>query len=252
MKSISKFTGTTAFLFLLAVDIIVLLPALVLLNHGHYGYAAEATTTTRSATRGRLRRRREHRRKLSASHRKIGVHVRRDPPMTGGFFAVANFEEDPVIVEAATFVLQAVMQNNGDGYSSSSSSSPPYDFGTSSSSSSSSSAIITDFRIVEASQQVVAGLNIRLTMLFQDGKGNCVGACNVLVYNHFGELSVTKWNEELACQEVEALLEEKSTTGNDNDNNDNDVVVLEDFSNPMHVWKEMNDPVMGGELETRL
>ena len=36
----------------------------------------------------------------------------------------------------------------------------------------------------------------------------CLGAIKVTVYDHFGELQVTKWGDKLPCEEVEDLLEE--------------------------------------------
>ena len=37
----------------------------------------------------------------------------------------------------------------------------------------------------------------------------CLGAIKVTVYDHFGELQVTKWGDKLSCnEEVEDLLEE--------------------------------------------
>ena len=37
----------------------------------------------------------------------------------------------------------------------------------------------------------------------------CLGAIKVTVYDHFGELKVTKWGDKLSCnEEVQDLLEE--------------------------------------------
>ena len=107
-----------------------------------------------------------------------------DPPLAGGYSPV-NKLDDPMIVEAAGYALQTLQ----------SPSSSPYGFGTSASS----------FQILDASQQVVAGLNIRLTLSFQDESLDCVGACRVTVYNKFGVLSISQWNKELTCQEAEGL-----------------------------------------------
>ena len=60
--------------------------------------------------------------------------------------------------------------------------------------------------IVQASQQVVAGMNYKLTIALFDGDGNCQGAFKCTVYNHFGDLSVTTWGDEVSCEEANALI----------------------------------------------
>jgi hypothetical protein len=163
--------------------------------------------------------------------RKLQEH---DHPPLGGYSTVTNFNDDPMTVEAAKFVLSSLQQQD-----STNSNSMPYEFfGTT------KAKAITTYQIIEVSQQVVAGMNIKLTMLFQDDESNCVGACNVVVYNHFGEMSVTSWNKQISCEEAETRLAEEKLAGTESDNT---VVVLEDFSNPVHTWTEMNDPVMGGK-----
>ena len=43
----------------------------------------------------------------------------------------------------------------------------------------------------------------------EDSNKICLGAIKVTVYDHFGELQVTKWGDKLSCnEEVQDLLEE--------------------------------------------
>jgi hypothetical protein len=60
-------------------------------------------------------------------------------------------------------------------------------------------------KVVEASQQVVAGMNYRLTIICQDSKGTCVGAFSTVIYNQFGTMSVSTWGDELSCQDAELI-----------------------------------------------
>jgi hypothetical protein len=59
------------------------------------------------------------------------------------------------------------------------------------------------FRLI----QVVAGLNIRLTVVIRDAKKphHCQGAFDVDIYNHFGTMSVTKWGKEHTCSEAKKI-----------------------------------------------
>ncbi len=57
------------------------------------------------------------------------------------------------------------------------------------------SAPLSSFKIVEASQQVVAGMNYRLKIQVLNNKQECVGTFLVTVYDRFGDLSVTEWGE---------------------------------------------------------
>ena len=172
-------------------------------------------------------------------------------PLAGGYRPVPAFKNDAIVTEAAAFCLRELL-----------SPSSPYSIVASNSNSmvSKDNGDVVDFEILRASQQVVAGLNIRLDLVFRDSAGVCVGAGTVVVYNHFGDLSITSWktndngDESLAmCQDkvaapaVDTASSTSTSTSSDTGDNENDVVVLEDFSNPMHDWGEMNDPVMGGE-----
>lgn len=61
-------------------------------------------------------------------------------------------------------------------------------------------------RIIRAFRQVVAGLNYRLVLALTDDTGACLGALAVTVYDHFGELSVTLWGQEIDCDRAMAAL----------------------------------------------
>ena len=56
---------------------------------------------------------------------------------------------------------------------------------------------------------MVAGLNYKLTIALMKDSNICLGAIKVTVYDHFGELKVTKWGDKLSCnEEVHELLEQ--------------------------------------------
>jgi len=112
-------------------------------------------------------------------------------PMTGGWSA-SNLD-DPMILEAAGFCLTALQSNVADDELTK----PKFSFVPTPSSTA---------KVIRASQQVVAGMNYRLTIMVQEA-GVCVGAFEATVYNRFGSLSVTEWNKEISCSEGKILLE---------------------------------------------
>lgn len=58
--------------------------------------------------------------------------------------------------------------------------------------------------IISAKQQIVAGMNYDIVVrLTTDGEPHqCVGGFHVIVYDHFDELSVTDWGDELTCDQL--------------------------------------------------
>ena len=67
----------------------------------------------------------------------------------------------------------------------------------------------TSYQVLEASQQVVAGMNYRLKIQINDNQQQqqdqqtCLGTFTVIVYDHFGELSITEWGEaNMPCPSV--------------------------------------------------
>lgn len=106
-------------------------------------------------------------------------------PLAGGYAPVPDFEEDSLVVEAAAFAFGELRSPGANAVGES----------------------VSGFRIVRASQQVVAGMNIRMTLLFHDALGKCAGACTVVVYNHFGDLSVTQWaTDDSVCENPQDQL----------------------------------------------
>lgn len=241
MLSISiKYLCGRPLILRLAIVLLVLPTIQEQLNpNGHYPVVAVASDEATAP----IRRIRRPRRKLGVRTRKRHRHSSQrqlDVPMTGGYSPVPDPEENIVITEAATFVLEEVRKPSS-----------PHSIGSLSLQDVSN---IVGVRILEASQQVVAGLNIRLTLAFEDDQSACLGSCTVVVYDHFGDLSITTWKED-KCKGLEARpvsdVDNTKATTSDTFAADNDdksaVVILEDFSSPLHVWKELNDPVMGGE-----
>lgn len=64
-----------------------------------------------------------------------------------------------------------------------------------------------DVVVLEAQQQVVAGMNYRIKVGLTDSHGKCLGAFKVIVYDQFGDLSVSQWGEEVPCGEMELTIE---------------------------------------------
>jgi Cystatin domain len=124
-------------------------------------------------------------------------HHRRD--LLVGGYEHADISNDPYIDQAAELVLTTLQTEQPT----------RYDFATTA----------VSYRIIQAEQQVVAGMNYKLTILFGDQEhddknngdgGDCVGACKVVVYNHFGDLSITEWSKELTCKEVLAMKDDEA------------------------------------------
>ena len=119
--------------------------------------------------------------------------------LVGGYQELADPMDVPFIRESADLVFETLKDKQPFGFASAASS----------------------YRIIQAEQQVVAGLNYKLTMIFGDQpidrndsdekkkEGNCVGGCRVVVYNHFGDLSITEWSKELTCEEILAMDDEQ-------------------------------------------
>jgi hypothetical protein len=108
-------------------------------------------------------------------------------PMVGGYTPVDV--QDEQVQAVAQFAVQALAFSQAP-YSFSLTSSKHHDYKP---------------KVVSASQQVVAGMNYRLTIICQDSKGKCVGAFSTVVYNQFGAMSVTTWGDELSCHEAELI-----------------------------------------------
>eukprot|EP00548_Thalassiothrix_antarctica_P007858 CAMPEP_0194135594 /NCGR_PEP_ID=MMETSP0152-20130528/5701_1 /TAXON_ID=1049557 /ORGANISM="Thalassiothrix antarctica, Strain L6-D1" /LENGTH=116 /DNA_ID=CAMNT_0038831913 /DNA_START=214 /DNA_END=564 /DNA_ORIENTATION=- len=111
-------------------------------------------------------------------------------PLVGSYH-IANRDDDQV-KEAAQFAVQLLASNNRyNGFN--------FDDSTT-----------VHVSIIKALQQVVAGMNYKLTLEIKDGDGNgeCLGAFDVTIYDRFGDLSVTNWGEEYDCERVQKIKEE--------------------------------------------
>lgn len=64
------------------------------------------------------------------------------------------------------------------------------------------------YKVLRASQQVVAGMNYKMTIAVLNAEGQCVGAFKCTVYDRFGDLQVTNWGDEVSCAEATAMLKE--------------------------------------------
>jgi hypothetical protein len=131
--------------------------------------------------------------------------------MAGGY-SLANETDQPRLKQVAEFaVTQAVELQKYSFLSGNVASS-----GSSSTASGSSGTLSTvpPFKIAQAYQQVVAGMNYRMVILLQDPNNTktCLGAFAVTVYDQFGNLSVTNWSPAgvVSCETAESLLAGKN------------------------------------------
>lgn len=117
----------------------------------------------------------------------------------GGYSPVDMSEPNPRLLEAANYA----MQNLPEKYTFASS--VVQDRTTSSSETSDSNKY--SFQVIQAFQQVVAGMNYKIIITITDNnnKNNCIGAFAVTVYDQFGTLSVTTWGKEISCSDVETI-----------------------------------------------
>ena len=95
--------------------------------------------------------------------------------LAGGYSSVPDFETDDEVMAAANFTFEELMAVNST-----------LDL---------SGEDIVGYEVTGASTQVVAGLNIRLDMIFVDSSGDCVAGATVVVYDEFGDMSIAKWHE---------------------------------------------------------
>ena len=106
--------------------------------------------------------------------------------------------DSPQVLEAAQFGVQTLLEG------------PPVDVAYSFLGSSLQQEPI-NFQVVQAHQQVVAGMNYKLTLLLKSSSDqHCIGAYSTTIYNQFGKLEVTNWGDEVSCDKALALLEEQS------------------------------------------
>jgi hypothetical protein len=113
--------------------------------------------------------------------------------LMGGYHDITDISGNSFLQKAATVASQAFLAGSSSGTT--------YAFA--------SSAKTYDpthlkYDIVSAKQQVVAGMNYNIALRFTttDEPQQCVGGFRVTVYDHFGDLNVTNWGEELTCDQL--------------------------------------------------
>jgi hypothetical protein len=122
--------------------------------------------------------------------------------MPGGY-SLAEIDS-PQVVAAASFAVSSLSES-------------PYSFA---SNVSAEGGYIV--KVAKAWQQVVAGMNFRLVVIIENARSECIGSFTATVYNHFGELSVTKWGKEVGCAIAKDLLETQGSTFEDDDEDFNE------------------------------
>ena len=120
-----------------------------------------------------------------------------------GAYAPVQDLRSPDLLDAADYAIQQMLPVSGEGMNNAKSEGFAYSF-----------LPFTDAyvpRILRASQQVVAGLNWNMTVmiLLQEDQDVCIGAFDVTIYNHFGDLSVTQWGSEVECNVAYQIVEEQ-------------------------------------------
>ena len=115
-------------------------------------------------------------------------------PMVGGFNEIEKPEENPML-RGVTQYVQTQLPLQSRRYS--------FDYDDSSSEG--------NLRVVKAFQQVVAGMNYRILYAVEDNQGKLTGAFKVQVYDRFGDVSVTAWDEEMSVSEASNILAGQAT-----------------------------------------
>jgi len=120
--------------------------------------------------------------------------------LVGGYGPIPDLE-DPMVVNAAKFAFLELFAANEK----------PYDFVTEMEGDHEAFVPL----IVAGSEQVVAGLNLKLTLMIQkvdesSGETFCRGAMEVEVYLNLDQtMEVTEWGDEFTCDEAQAFLEDR-------------------------------------------
>jgi len=122
--------------------------------------------------------------------------------MPGSYSPIQNLEEDHVVAAASFAVEQAL-------------SSKQFSFDQHLKAEDVTATIVRGFK------QVVAGLNYKLVIVLitkdhaepDPSLHEIVGCFGVTVYDHFGDLSVTKWGKQLSAKQAKALLENRDEFG---------------------------------------
>lgn len=106
-----------------------------------------------------------------------------DTHLAGGYNVVTDVDTDEEVQAAANYTCKEVLASDSnytlEGVK---------------------SKDIAGYDVVTASVQVVAGLNIQMEIEFLDDEGECVGAADVIVYDQFGNMSITSF-EDIGCPE---------------------------------------------------
>lgn len=108
--------------------------------------------------------------------------------MVGGYNEIEAPEENPMLRDVTQY-LQTQLPLQSKRYS--------FDYDSSSN---------EHLRVIQSFQQVVAGMNYRILYAVEDKQGKLTGAFKVQVYDRFGDVSVTAWDEEVSVSEVSNIL----------------------------------------------
>ena len=119
----------------------------------------------------------------------------REQMMVGGYSKLQDNSEE-YAVKAAQFAFEQLINSQNT---------PGYSFATSNSLSTSKNSV----KIVKGYEQVVAGMNYKLILQVSASDDTCLGGFAVTIYDRFGDLSVTKFGQELSCDKLYALEQDQ-------------------------------------------
>ncbi|CAJ1948529.1 unnamed protein product [Cylindrotheca closterium] len=133
--------------------------------------------------------------------------------LVGGYGPISDLS-DPMVANAAKFAILELFAIENDDM--------PYEF--MSSLQGDQQAFVP--RVVRGSEQVVAGLNLKLTLMVLEvvepvsGESLCRGAMEVQIYLALDQsMEVTEWGDEFTCDQAQVLLEDRLMDEENNEGN---------------------------------
>eukprot|EP00559_Dactyliosolen_fragilissimus_P002644 CAMPEP_0184868140 /NCGR_PEP_ID=MMETSP0580-20130426/29286_1 /TAXON_ID=1118495 /ORGANISM="Dactyliosolen fragilissimus" /LENGTH=120 /DNA_ID=CAMNT_0027368821 /DNA_START=81 /DNA_END=443 /DNA_ORIENTATION=+ len=115
--------------------------------------------------------------------------------MLVGGYSITN-SHDPGVVEAVNYVFDEYRNGRAP---------LQYDFGNYPNADLKLASL--NVKALKPSKQVVAGMNYQfITAIFLGEQ--CIGGFHARVYDQFGNLKVTKWGNEVMCDEIKDIVKE--------------------------------------------
>ena len=167
----------------------------------------------------------------SHPHSRLDRHMMHHPPIVGGYAPITDLPANGRVREIALYVLEKLMTSDAATHSASrnndnhKNSNRIYSFQSELVHENDTNTAYPHATVVAGNQQVVAGMNYHLTMIIttrtatttsnddEDNYSNnhreptvrVVGGFEVVVYDQFGTLSITRWGTELSMHDAQEL-----------------------------------------------